>query len=111
MVDNAQPDGLVGLGAAIEALRTELADAVESGVGQAVRFRPGPIELTVQATVTRTRGGKAGLKWWLVEAGAERSRQIGATQTLKLVLQPVRADASDDADDLLLSGRDSRLPG
>jgi hypothetical protein len=44
-------DAVVGLAAAIEALRTELSGAMAAGGGQGMQFALEPIELTVQAVV------------------------------------------------------------
>jgi hypothetical protein len=79
----------VGLAEAIQSLRLELWEAMVAGTGSDVRFRVDSIELTVETAVTKTVGGKAGIKWWLVEAGGEASRDSAATQTLKLSLSPL----------------------
>ena len=81
---------VVGLAKALEALRQELDDAwrESQGRGKRVRFRASQITLTVQA-VARTEkktGGK--LRWWVVEAGADRTTGREATQTLELTLTP-----------------------
>ena len=48
-------DGVVvGLANAIEALRTELMDALAQGQSRGMRFQLEPVELTVQAVVTVT---------------------------------------------------------
>jgi hypothetical protein len=85
---------VVGLAAAIEALRQELDEAWRESQDQQVRFRASQITLTVQA-VARTEkkaGGK--LRWWVVEAGADRTAGQEATQTLELTLIP---ELFDDA--------------
>ncbi len=49
---------------------------------------------------------KAGVKWWLLDAGTEVSRERAVTQTIKLTLDPVTLDQAGhivqvfiDADD------------
>ncbi len=91
----ADPEATVGLSEALIALRQELIAAWKEGEepGQQLRFRvPEPIELTIQAAVTKNLGGEAGIKWWLVTLGAKGSRESTATHTLTLKLAPVMYD-------------------
>jgi len=95
--DDAAQVGWVGLVEAIESLRVDLTFlAVASRVDQQaplrVRFRVEPVELALQVGVTRSRKGAAGVKWHVLTLGGERSREVGATQTLKLRLTPVLFD-------------------
>ncbi|MEX5300889.1 trypco2 family protein [Kocuria sabuli] len=85
----------VGLAQAIEALRAELTEAMNLAPEEGVRFEVGPVELTVEAAVTTAGGANAGIKWWLIEAGAEVSRESVSTQTLHLTLQPVRMEKDE----------------
>jgi hypothetical protein len=113
MSDGSDADGLpggVGLAEAIEALRAELAQAMENAPEHGVRFRPGPVELTVEAALTKNFGGKAGIKWWLIEAGGEASRGTVVTQTLKITLQPVLL-TDREVRDLIISGADDSPTG
>jgi hypothetical protein len=79
---------VVGLAVALEALRQELDDAWRESQGKRVRFRASQVTLSVQAVVRsdNSMGGK--LRWWVVEAGAERTAGQEATQTLELTLTP-----------------------
>jgi hypothetical protein len=81
-------DAVVGLAAALKALRQELDDAWLESQGQHVRFRASQVTLSVQAVVRsdHSMGGK--LRWWIVEAGAKRTAGQEATQTLELTLTP-----------------------
>jgi hypothetical protein len=91
------PRGAVPLSAAIGALRNELMQAVWAGQFHYVlggrrrwlRFKSSAVEVTLQVAVTATGTAKAGVKWWLIEAGGELGREKVATQTVKLVLAPV----------------------
>lgn len=96
--------GGVGLSEAIEALREELTTAMTSGATSIMRFKAGPVELTVEAALTKNFGGKTGIKWWLVEASAEASLQSVVTQTLKLTLQPATLDNEGRVVEPLISG-------
>ena len=76
---------VVGLADAIEALRAALTDAINQGKSQDMLFRVKPIELTLQAVVTKDANGKVG--WGALGVGG--SYQSASTQTLTLQLQPV----------------------
>jgi hypothetical protein len=106
MFDESGAEGLpggVGLAEAIEALRAELAEAMTNAPGQGLRFRTGAVELAVEAAVTRNVGGKGGIKWWLIEAGGEVSRESSVTQTLRISLEPVLLDSQGNVVDALVS--------
>lgn len=51
---------ITGLAEAIEALRSQLIEAIGKGVDQPMRFTLEPIELTLQAVVTTGGDGKIG---------------------------------------------------
>lgn len=78
-------EAVVGLAAAIEALRTELSGAMAAGGGEGMQFELQPVELTVQTVVTTEGNGKIG--WKILEFGG--SRESAVTQELKLTLTPV----------------------
>lgn len=84
--------GWVDLSEALEALRTALIKAWWNGRAGRVRFRLEPVELTVQAGVTRTGKGAAGVRWHLLSLGGERSKEAVATQTIRLQLTPILFD-------------------
>jgi hypothetical protein len=71
--DATTPKGAVPLAEAIAALRNELLRAWWDR-DRFLRFRPAPIELTLQVAVTPAGKGSAGVKWWLIELGCEISR-------------------------------------
>ncbi|MFI1919375.1 trypco2 family protein [Nocardia sp. NPDC020380] len=86
--------GRVPLSDAIDALRSELVRSWEGAQSETLRFKPTTVELTLQVAVTSTGKAQGGIKWWLVEAGAEASRQSAATQTVKMTLEPVTFSAN-----------------
>lgn len=86
--DEKAPVGAVPLSAAIAALRDELTQAWWDGQHRAVRFKPSPVELTLQVAVTWEGKGKGAVRWWLIELGTEVSRQSAVTQTVKMTLDP-----------------------
>jgi hypothetical protein len=108
-IDDDSPEGWVDLSTAIAALRRDLAAAWWDGQDQHVRFKVEPVELTVQAGVTRKGTGQAGVKWHILTLGGEKSRENAVTQTLKLKLAPVFYDAHGRRlpdTDQLVSGHD-----
>jgi hypothetical protein len=109
IVGELQPEGLVNLADAIGALRDELIRAWSSAQQQRLRFRPGPVELTVQVAVTNTGSGRAGVRWWLVEVGGEVARESVTSQTLRLTLDPVIYDDQGQPIDVLISDADARI--
>jgi hypothetical protein len=88
------PKGVVALSDAIAALRDELTQAWWDGQHRSVRFKPSPVELTLQVAVTTAGTGRTGVRWWLIELGGEVSRQSVATQTVKVTLEPKMFDES-----------------
>jgi Trypsin-co-occurring domain 2 len=86
--DENAPPGTVPLSTAIAALRDELTRAWWDGQHQTVRFKPSPVELTLQVAVTWEGKGTGGVRWWLIELGGEVSRQSAVTQTVKVTLEP-----------------------
>jgi Trypsin-co-occurring domain 2 len=105
----------VPLAAAIGALRDELMHAVWAGQfayqlngkRRTLRFKPAPIEVSLQVAVTSTGTAKAGVKWWLVEAGGELAHEKASTQTVKLTLEPVMFDEQGQQVELLIDAADS----
>jgi hypothetical protein len=75
---------VIGLAAAIAALREELVEAVDAGEDADMRFRLAPIELSLQVAVTREGEGKIG--WKVLGLGG--SYESATTQVLKLRLEP-----------------------
>ena len=106
--DQELPGG-VDLTEAIEALRSQLSLAMDSAPARGLRFKSGPVELTVQAALTKGVGGKAGIKWWLIEAGGDVSRQSVVTQTLKISLQPVLVNHNGEVVDALIAASEDSV--
>jgi Trypsin-co-occurring domain 2 len=106
------PEGLVSLSAAIGALRGELTRAWWDGRNQSVRFKPSPVELTLQVAVTSAGKGKAGVRWWLIELGGELSRESVVTQTVKVTLEPrMFVDEDERPLELLIDARSEAVAG
>jgi Trypsin-co-occurring domain 2 len=78
-------DVLVGLADAIEALRDELMVAIMRSKDKPMRFALEPIELAVQAVVTKDANGKIG--WNILGVGGKY--ETARTQTVTLKLSPL----------------------
>jgi hypothetical protein len=99
--DATAPKGAVPLAEAIAALRNELLRAWWDR-DKFLRFKPAPIELTLQVAVTSTGKGSAGVSWWLIELGGELSRESVVTQELKITLEPKLFDSQGKEMELLI---------
>jgi hypothetical protein len=100
------PKGVVPLSAAIGALRDELTRAWWDGRDRSVRFKPSPVELTLQVAVTSAGRGSAGVRWWLIELGGEVSRESVVTQTVKVTLEPMMFDEGGEPLEFLIEAVD-----
>lgn len=96
----AAQGNIIGLSEAIEALREALTAATEKGQGQRMRFRLEPVELTLQAVVTKDANGKIG--WGALGVGG--SYESAETQTLRLKLYPLwQTPEGELVDDFLVA--------
>ena len=78
-------DPVVGLSAAIQALREQLAQARRVGWFDELGFEVQPVELTIQAVVEKDVNGTIG--WGVLSVGGDY--KASTTHTLKLTLKPV----------------------
>jgi hypothetical protein len=106
MTEDGALSGGVPLAAAIRALRAELTQAWTDAHDESLRFKVAPVELTLEAAVTWTGTGTGGIKWWLLEAGGEVSREKTVTQTIKLTLDPVTLDAQGNVVSIFIDDED-----
>jgi hypothetical protein len=88
---------LIGLADAIEGLRHELGLAIEAAKGSELSFEPTSIELTLEATLTKSAGANAKVGWSILGAGAKGSVESATVQTLKLTLTPKMTIAGIEA--------------
>jgi hypothetical protein len=89
----------IGLADAIATVRRELERAIQEGETSALAFRAGPVEMEFQVSFSRTGSASAGVRAWVVSAGAKGELSSSATHRLKLSLSPVRR--SDGADQII----------
>ncbi|MDR1386731.1 MAG: hypothetical protein LBJ44_03900 [Propionibacteriaceae bacterium] len=93
----------VPLSKAIEALRDELEQSMRAGEGRDLRFKVDEVKLELKVAATTDAAGKAGVKWFLFEAGGEVSHQSAQTQTVTLTLKAVTPGADGQPSEVLLS--------
>ncbi len=98
-------EAVIGLASAVEALRRELAEALDAGRDQDIQFGLEPIELTVQAVVSKEANGKIG--WQILGLGG--AYESARTQTLTLRLTPMLKTAGGLTRDFAIAG--SSTPG
>ncbi len=109
--DHSVPKGAVSLSSAIASLRGELTRAWWDGRRGKVRFKPAPIELTLEVGVTSGASASAGVRWWVVELGGDLSRESTATQTIKLTLDPILFDNDGQPVELFIDAEEPAAPG
>jgi len=78
----------VGLADAIATVRRELERAIDEGESSALAFRAGPVEMEFQVSFSKTGSACAGVRAWVVAAGAKGELSNSATHHLKLALTP-----------------------
>ena len=98
----------IGVGDAIKALRQELLSARQEGDGAWMRFQPGPVELELQAEVTKDGHGQIG--WKILEVGGSLSAVRSHTVRLTMTPQWWDPAAKQYTTDFLVAG-DLEHPG
>ena len=78
----------IGLVETIDALRSELAAAVEKAQGQEIQFPVGSVQLEFHVGVTKDVNAKAGVRFWVVELGTEGSYTHESIQKVVVTLEP-----------------------
>jgi NTP-dependent ternary system trypsin peptidase co-occuring protein len=84
----ADVEGRIPLAKWIGALRAELEHAQQEGGGQQLQFTVGPLELEFEMAVTHEAGGRAGIRFWVLDLGASGKRGGETTQRVKMTLEP-----------------------
>src|SRR5690348_15187315 len=85
----------VELAAAIGQVREQLALAIDQGKNSPIAFRAGPVEMEFEVTFSSTVGADAGVRVWVVSAGAKGEQARGRTHRLKVSLTPVDRSGAD----------------
>jgi len=79
----------VSIGDAVEALRAELAEAIQRGEGKDLRFQVETIDLELAISGELSAGGKLSFSVFGIGATAEAGGKATSTHRVKLSLKPV----------------------
>jgi hypothetical protein len=82
----------IGLAEVIAALRLELDESMRAAESSGLRFLLGEVAVELELAVERTGGGSGGLKFWVVQAGAEGRRSSARTHRITVPLTPIARD-------------------
>ncbi len=89
MIEN---DNEMELWQLVAKLREDLQVAMGEGEGKPIKFKLDAVELELKVAAKKTGEGKAGIKFWVVSAGAGGKIENERVQTLKLKMTPVLAN-------------------
>jgi len=82
----------MGLRETLEALRIELSESILVSEGKQIRFEVGEIELEFQVVVEKSKEGKGGIKFWVVEMGGGVTNKDTINHRIKIPLKPIWKD-------------------
>jgi hypothetical protein len=95
VVDDGTIPTQVKLSDAIEQVRVELERAIVAGTDSQVAFRAGPVELEFQVAFEATGSADAGVRVWVLSAGAKAQATRSTTHRLKVTLTPADRQGKD----------------
>lgn len=98
----------IGLADVIEQVRAELAAATAARPAGAAEFPVESVSMTFQVGVTKEAGTNAGIKVWVLEAGASGKYAQESVQTVTVELG---APVDRYGNPISVSGRSTGLPG
>jgi hypothetical protein len=85
-----KPEGVVsGLAEAITSLRAELTTAMHAAKGQELQFELGTVHMEFEVEATADVTARGGVRFWVVELGADGKVGRTGTHTVKLELKPI----------------------
>jgi len=85
----------VRLSDAIGQLRAELEGTIEADKHSPVAFRAGPVELEFQVAFEATASADAGVRVWVLSAGAKGEATRSTSHRLKVSLTPADRQGKD----------------
>src|SRR5438046_10416790 len=97
----------IGLVETIDALRSELAEAVKKAKGQEIQFPIGSIQLEFQVGVTWDTEAKGGVRFWVLELGASGSY---ANESVQKVTINLEAPVDDEGRPVKVTRRLQQMP-
>ncbi len=85
----------VRLSDAIGQVRAELERAIDAGKDSSIAFRAGPVELEFQVGFDASISSDAGVRVWVLSAGAKGEATRSTSHRLKVTLTPVDRQGKD----------------
>ncbi|MEU4275335.1 trypco2 family protein [Streptomyces tanashiensis] len=76
----------IGLAETIEAVRAELASAITAGAASTLQFPVNGVQLEFNVAVEKKAGGKAGVRFWIVELGGSADYRNEEIQKVTVTL-------------------------
>ncbi|MET7736538.1 trypco2 family protein [Streptomyces sp. NPDC005402] len=76
----------LGLADMLGGLRRELEDAQRRAAGEKLRFGIADVEVEATVQITRNATGRAGIQFWVVQAGGDYAHGNATTHRIKLNL-------------------------
>lgn len=110
MAKKQDQGGPIELSRMIAAVRWELAQAEQQGRDQDVRFRVEEVELELAVTLEHTETVGAGVKVWVIEAGADDTKRVARAHKMKVKLTPQRGPGPEGKGDKMLVTSDGSSP-
>jgi len=104
-------EDLPELTAVVDALRKQLAKAVDATPAIGLRFEVTQAQAQFQVVVTKTGGGTGGLSLGVVNLGATDTRSRAETHTVSLTLQPFTMHADGSRTPTDIAGHFEGSPG
>lgn len=80
---------------AVAAIREELLEAAQQGVGQNIAFAVGPIEMEFTVELRADAKAKAGFKAWVLDSEVEAGVARGRTHRVMITVTPKGPDGGD----------------
>jgi Trypsin-co-occurring domain 2 len=88
--------GMIELAEVIGELRRELQAAMNDGEGEQLRFELGPVELEATVAVEKGGGGRAKVRFWVIELGGDAKAMAWAVIVERLTAAAALDPAADD---------------
>lgn len=79
---------MIELAAVVRDLRAELESVIAAGRDEELRFELGPIEMETTVVVDRSTDMSGKVRFWVMEAGADRKTDTSNTLRISLSLEP-----------------------
>ncbi|MFF9244826.1 trypco2 family protein [Streptomyces sp. NPDC014776] len=76
----------IGLAETIEAVRAELASAITAGAASTLQFPVDGVQLEFNVAVEKKAGGKAGVRFWVMELGGSADYRNEEIQKVTVTL-------------------------